>query len=272
MKILISSFDKYSDLWPVFFQCKQKYWQDCTYTCYLVSNTTTYNSESCESICTGTETNWCDRMEKALERIDDDYILLLLEDYLFGQRVDNEKIKKYEEFCVTNSVDYLRLIDIPHKDRFFERKVQCNSPDVFEVLQDEEYGVNLQPAIWRRTFLLDVLKKVNGNRSAWEVECYFLRKTECAESVPMDGCYTTIENVLNVHNGILKGKWFPDELSYFRRNGIVIEPGTRPQLTQSEFVRYKTKLFFREMLSSRQRRIVKRFLRNIGVKFASDRQ
>lgn len=269
MKIVISSFDQYSDIWPVFFKCKENYWKCNDYEWFLVSNKKKYITNNCKNILTGEEINWCDRMEKALKLVDDKYILLLLEDYLFGDYVDQEKVWKCVKFCEEKNANYLRLIDIPHSKHLFGIRYKKAEDGFYCIPQNEEYGINLQPAIWKKEYLLDVLKNVGGSRSAWEVECHFLRKTEKANGLPLEGCYTTSENILNIHNGVLKGKWFPNEVRYFRKRGIYIDE-TRATLGKCKYIRYRVKLLIRESLTSTQRKKVKCLLRKVGVSFASD--
>lgn len=50
--------------------------------------------EGIDTIKTGEEVDWSTRMLKALNEVNEEYVLILLEDYLIGRKVDSYSMRK----------------------------------------------------------------------------------------------------------------------------------------------------------------------------------
>lgn len=263
--LVIVSFDGYSDVWPAFLSCFDTYWANCPFDVYFVSNEKEIKTERLTFIRTGHETNWCDRVEKALVPLEYDKIILLLEDYLIGSPVDNILIEKYMDFFARNDCDYLRIYNNP------KTKQKCIDIElgIYPIAENEEYGINLQPSIWKREYLLDTLSSIQGKRSAWDFEVELLKRCSKATGIK-EHCFMTERNLLNIHNGVLKGKWFRHEVEYFARNGIIIDTSYRGILSRRSYGEYRLRLVLRELITPKHRKLLKRILRKTGMKFASD--
>lgn len=260
MTILVDSFDGYSDIWPTFFSIFKHYWPDCGYKIRLVSNSKEYNGSNV--IKTGEEVSWCERTLKAVNQVEEKYVLLLLEDYLLGKEVKSEEISECLDFIEKNNVKYLRLTPIP-KSRFPSAEGKTDF-----LYSDEEYAVNLQASIWDREFLIESLKKYNGN--AWDFELGFLSEAVNSGHSRLDGCYALKNDPLSIHNGVLKGKWFPSALRYYKRRGFKIDWKSRGKLSFKESFKYNIKVFVKNHISYGMRIKVKSLLKSLGVKFVSD--
>lgn len=259
LTVVVDSFDGYSDLWPCFFSVFQKHWADCPYDIKLVSNQKKF--DGIDTINVGEETCWSERTLKAIESINTDYVLLLLEDYFLGEPVKNKEIEQVISFMKQRKARYLRLTNIP-KSRFGSGEV------FFSLYADEEYAVNLQAAIWEKQFLLDSLKKYPGN--AWEFEIGFLREAVSSKHVELAGCFGMVQDPLHIHNGVLKGKWFPREIKFFAKKGIHISWEERGKLSLLQMAKYNLSVGLKNRLSYKMRKRIKLLLRKFGVKFASD--
>lgn len=259
--ILVVSFDGYSDVWPVFFKCKETYWKDCPYKTYLVTNNKDFDS-NCFVIKIGDEINWCDRLEDALKSIEEKDILLLLEDYLIGNILDSLEVSKYFDFYKKQNARYMRLIDIPRKHNVKK------DTKIYSIFENEEYGINLQPAIWNKKYLMSILTEVDGDRSAWEFEISLLKKTTNT-SKPIEGCFGTKKNVLKIHNGILKGKWFKNEVKYFKSRGIIIDTSYRGLLPDRDYFSHLIRRNIRETIPPSARKSLKKILIKLKFKFVS---
>lgn len=258
--ILVDSFDGYQDLWKPFFEIFKLKWDKCTFPIKLVSNHQTF--ESIETITTGDEVCWSERTLKALEQVDEEYILLLLEDYFIGKTVDNEYIDSIIKFMKRENARYIRFTNIP---------VSRNNPNkdqIFRLYADEEYAVNLQASIWKKEFLIESLLKYPGN--AWDFELGFLKQTINSKHIYLDGCYGLHNDPLDVKNGVLKGKWFPSTIRYCKGNGVDINWQNRGKLPWTKLIKYYVSISIKEKLSYKNRKILKKILKKIGFKFVSD--
>ena len=237
LTIVVDSFDGYSDLWSCFFSVFKKQWFDCPYDIKLVSNYKKY--DGIDTITVGEETCWSERTLKAIKQVDTEYVLLLLEDYLFGEPVKNDEIEKALSFMKKEGARYLRLTNIP-PSRF------SKGEEFFPLYADEEYAINLQAAIWEKSFLIESLEKYSGN--AWEFEIGFLRIAVNSEHVVLNDCYGMAKDPLHVRNGVLKGKWFPKEIKYFTKQGIDISWQDRGKLPFIQMSKYYVSVWLKNRL------------------------
>lgn len=258
--IIVDSFDGYSDIWPTFFDIFKTYWKDCPFEIKLVSNEKTF--DGVETILTGKETTWSDRTLSALKQVDTQYVLLLLEDYLLAKNVNSKQVLEAVDFLCKNNGKYLRFTNIP-KSRFSNK-----NDDVFCLYEDEEYAVNLQASLWEKSFLEKSLKKYKG--SAWNFEIGFLSETVDAPHIPLEGCYGLKNDPLNILNGVLKGKWFPSSIRYFKKRGFNIDWTGRGKLSFKQCLKYNISQYVKNSLSYSQRKILKKMLMKLGVKFVSN--
>lgn len=164
--ILVNSCDAYSDVWPLFFEALKLYWPKS-------SNLNIYlNCESVKKINdfdviflnfkNNSKDQWGQRFIHALNKIDDDFLLILLDDYILEDYIDEAKLD--ESLCVLkNNTDIAAC--------YLTKTAVKSSQTVagFCKLDDyENYRLNTGPALWRKTHLLSLLKNVD-NPWAWEV-------------------------------------------------------------------------------------------------------
>ena len=79
--LLISSCDAYEDLWEPFFTFLFRYWPDCPYPIYLITNHLSYPDSRVQTILSGDDKGWATNMRYALEKINSSHIIYLQDDY-----------------------------------------------------------------------------------------------------------------------------------------------------------------------------------------------
>jgi len=105
--------------------------------------------------------NWNTELKHQIEQlpIEIDYIVLVLDDFWFKNKLDYNELKYHLEFVKSVDADYLRLV--PLKRSLFGsillkiKGVFSHEPMKFE--NTEPYYSSLQVAIWKRQYLLDLL-------------------------------------------------------------------------------------------------------------------
>lgn len=264
--ILIASFDGYKDLWDPFFTIFNHFWKDCPYDKYLITNNLEYEKE--KTIKTGEEICWIDRMEKALNVIDYDYILFMMEDFFIGHEIDNKVIENVLTEFINKDAKYLKIST--------SEKINYNrtSWSFDKIKKNENYGIVLQAAIWKKTFLLEQLEiiKESGGESAWDFEIYFSKLAGVAnDNEYINHCYASNNDFLNIYNGVLKGKWIRKSIQYFNCQGIAIDLGERKVMTLGETFVYRVKGKLSSRMTPKTKKKVKRLLTKMGVKFYSIR-
>lgn len=163
--VLVCSCDKYADLLEPFSILWKKYWPDCPFETFLVTE-----SESENSLCfnrvfaCGKGYSWCGRLVKALDVIETPYIIMLCDDYFLTSLVDTEQMLcRLEQAKKYNAVN-LRLIPNPNPDN---RNSIPVADGLREYRKNTAYCIATQAGIWNRKFLRSL---ACGKESIWEFE------------------------------------------------------------------------------------------------------
>lgn len=212
LAILVISCDKYSDLWPIFFEFKKKYWPDCKYKTYLGSNYKKSGIDNVESISIGEDLSWADNVKKMLMSIDSEYILMLLEDFFIDRRIDNSIIEMALKFAKEEKIDCLRLEPLPPPPRIHHKFIK-----VGKLNPGAPYYVSTQPAIWKKSVLVELLHE---GYSAWEFE----QKNSkiCSEACKYN--FWGAKRYLFHHkNGVERGKYYRSTVDLLTKEGIHID-------------------------------------------------
>ena len=255
--VMVVSFDGYADVWDTFAECINKYWKDRVYNTYLITNNMLPNYEDIKVIKTGEEVSWSARMRTALQYIKEEYIILLLEDYLVDKVVDNDAVKEAVEFAKEKGTDYLRIAPIP--------KLRGASGYATIIDKMQLYGVNLQASIWKKEYLRKLLG--NDNFSAWEFEA----RQKFGSDERIDGmCYASNRYVIHYLNGIIQGKWNIKTLEQLKNIGISVHTGNRNVMKKSELIREDIRNFFSHAIPPQIIRMIKPVAKKMGLKFVTE--
>lgn len=264
LSIVITSFDGYSDLWETFFCIFNKYWSECKYPKFLINNNLKSNWGDVSAINTGEERNWKYRMIKGLESIKSKYVLIMLEDYLLGKKVSNVEIDKIIRFMEKNNIVMYKIDNQPKLNGKIEG---CSF--VSPIYKDTRYGVNFQTAVWNRRELIRIIKSLSGNQ-CWDFEYFFLKKTRGERHIPIKGFVSDKRNLMNIQNGVLRGKWFRSTLRFYKKRGYIIDTKEREIMTIKETVTYRLRCVSRKCFSDKMVYRVKKIANKIGIQFASE--
>lgn len=90
--LLVSSCDRYSDLWTPFFSLLNRYWAYCKFSKVLITEELKPEFPNVRALNLGSNLDWSSLLIKALDNIPTTYILLTLEDFFLRKDVNNDKI------------------------------------------------------------------------------------------------------------------------------------------------------------------------------------
>lgn len=201
--VAVLSCDNYSDVWGPFYTVFKKYW-DCPYEVYIVSET-----KDCGYFHTiKTTGSWTQRIKKALEQINTDYVIILLDDFLIRNKVDQRRI----DYCIGKFEPDIAVFN-------FEKEY-CYNIDIglegFKLRQNRQvYLCSCQPSIWNRKILIELLDK---EMSPWEWELQTI-----------DSKYRFFINsgdlIFDIGNkGTIKGgKWVREDIGFFKKENISVD-------------------------------------------------
>ena len=210
LDILIMSCDKYDDCWQPFSTLYNKYFSN-NYKTYIVTET-----KDCEYFDTIKKTGaWTKRLREALQDLDSDYVLLMLDDYFIRNKVDNERI----EYALNNFEDNTAWFN-------FEKAYDLNdTPSQYKGFKKRNNGIcktSCQAGIWNREKLIELL---NVNCSPWEWERL---------NISLDYDYYINSEDYIIDYGfkvgdfsIVGGKWSEEIVPFFEKENIKIDYNKR---------------------------------------------
>lgn len=195
------SSDGYDDCWEPFFKLKEKYWPNCPYKTYIVTEgkkckyAETIISEGC----------WTTRLREALKLIDNEYVLLMLEDFF---------IRDYVRQDIIDSIE----LDKDTAVYNFELSHVADESDWYLKENNTFYMNSCQPSIHNR---LKLIERLQSDQSAWEWELTRLNS-------PYKFYVNNRELIIDIgyykYNpfGIVRGKWAREVVKFFRKEGIKV--------------------------------------------------
>lgn len=205
--VLVMSCDAYRDLWRPFFTLFWRYWPDCPFPVYLGATYAKYDDQRVTTLAAGDET-WGNAFRRCLERIDAEYVLLLLEDYFLKDPISTPALLRALTTVDALEGAVLRLYPSPGPD------VELPGQDEIGLIcLDAPYRVSMQPAIWSRAALLHITR---DEESIWEFEWKGTRRSRAIDK----GFFATFEPVLRYRHVVERGRWFRSAAKHYRREQI----------------------------------------------------
>lgn len=226
--ILICSCDYYKECWEPIIYSFDKYWPNCEYKKYIVSNFADATLPNTEIIKVGEHKGWASDTLKAVGQIDCDYLIYFQEDYFLNKPVDNDAIKAHVEHCFREKVDYLKIEpDAPVRDKYrIGDSDYCSNPP------DQRYAINTAIAIWSKSLFSKIC--IPG-QTGWDFERKInpyvrkqfpeLKSEMLHTSVIVSKGITTITS-----NAIVRGKWTKAGVEFLKENGFEHLISNRPQM------------------------------------------
>jgi len=212
--MLLLSCDKYSDVWDDFFNLKERFWPDCEYQWYIVTETKDYERDKVSTIKCGTELNWAGRFRKAVNQVRTPFIGLYLEDYFIKAPIDNDRIKSFVDLMEKEHVSFLNLGDV-FRHILRQPNLEYFAPNIVKIPQHLRYGIDTAAAIWHKDYLLEKLGE--GDYSAWKFET-----DRCAEAASEKGlgglilCDDQLSFNVSRIPVIIQGQLYPNAIKYFK--------------------------------------------------------
>lgn len=263
VSIVVIGFDGYKDVWDHYFNLINKYWYNRPKT-YLFTNELTITYENTLTIPCGKNSEWSLKVKKAMEIIDTKYVVLLLEDFFTNSNVDSTKLYELISCMEKNDLKYCKLLN--------QSKIRGESFDNKDYLhvipKDDKYGISLQPAIWEKEFLKELVG--NENYNAWIFE--FNRVANPIQNQNQINCIADDRNVLNITHAIVQSKYLRKAIKSFKKQNYIINTNERRQLTFIENLKYDLKCWFSEYTPTFLKPIFKSIGRLMKIDFVSDRQ
>lgn len=218
LSILIFSCDFYKDCWEPMLFSLDKYWPNCPYHKYVISNHESIEWHNTTFIKVGDHQGFGNDMRKALPQIPTKYVMYFQEDNFLERPVDNEAILLHLEHCIKNEIDFLKLsYDAMPKD-----SLRVGNSDYCSNPIDREYAINTAVAIWNKDALYQL--SVPGF-SIWDFEKKILNYVkENRINIKSETLHSSLFNTKGITpilgNGVQGGKWTRRGAQFLKDNGF----------------------------------------------------
>lgn len=156
--IVISTWDKGSKLWPIIQHCFDKYWKDCPYEVYFLTNT--LDAPFGKTIKVGEDKGWYHMVTTALPQIPYSSFIFLIDDYWLYNKVDQETLSKLVATVETKEADYIRIVPSRGAVQYYNENLKYFNLDY-------QYRTSLGPSIWNKDFFLSLLRE---EENIWQFE------------------------------------------------------------------------------------------------------
>ena len=255
--VLILSCDKYSDLWEPFFELFFKHWPDCPYKIYLSSNKVPFKTKyPVENIMTHDDPDWSTSYRKILDRISEEYVLVLLEDIFITSGIETRQIENIFKFMKTTKAKHIHLRPLPQPDRLVDNNLKLG---LYE--KGCPYRVNAA-GFWNKSDLYSLL--IPGE-SPWNFEIMGSYRSSYS-----DGFYCLTKQLFTWVHVVDKGSWLQDAVAYCQKNNIIIDLSKRPILKISRKISTMMKIYYFDLIilvSWKTRLKILNFMRKVFVSY-----
>jgi len=243
--VMVVSCDNYSDIWSSFFHLFNRFWPDCPFPVYLISNQKKCDIPSVISITVGEDVSWSDNLQLALDQAKEEFVLMWIDDLFLLNKVNTEALLRICSEFIKIQGNYIRLNPTIKADTSFNQYFGLASPGTI-------YRTSTVLSLWRKDVLRSLLKK---GESAWDFEIFGTVRSD-----KYAGFYATWRNNFKVLNCIIKGKWHRYAVKKMVTLGIDIHSDKRKIMTLREhlttqFLWLRSRLFV--LVPSKYRRQLK---------------
>jgi hypothetical protein len=197
--VLVNSSDSGLDIFEIVFQNSEKIWGSCDWPRYVGFTSQHADKHGFKAVTAMGATGWREQLGAQLDSLpaEIEYVLRLEEDFLFLSPVDGEKLNAIAALMVREDLAYVNLHPVARNlpgsaVELVRRKLSRRSVRLLSF--SEPYYSSLTPAIWKRSYLRQLLRQP-GN--IWEFEHIVTDRRH----------YAVWETVLDYDGIVTKGKW-----------------------------------------------------------------
>ena len=230
MGIIVMTSDKYKDVWTPFYYLLEKYWADCCYPIYHVSErerpVTSFPVQHIELRPTD---SWNEILSMALEKIPQEYILLLLSDFFLIRDVNSNKIEEYLNVLDKENAAFLRIFPCPGPHYSYK-----NYLDIGLIEKKTPYSISTQATIWKK---IDLQKFICKFKDDSELEILGSQRSDELDKDLLSVNIIDKNKKLEEQNyaftylctAVIQGKWKRDAVKLCKRENIKIDLNYRKQ-------------------------------------------
>jgi hypothetical protein len=198
--VLVTASDDTKDVFDITFQNSERIWHECDWPRYVGFTSKHPDAFGFKSLAAKTGADWRGRLVDYLDGLPDpiQYVMLVIEDYLFTAPVDGRELNAVADLIVRNDLTYVRLIPVTRNlyGRGIERLRRLfDKRPLRPLVRSEPYYSSLNVAIWKRDYLRSLLHQPG---TVWQFE----------RIVSSNRHYAVWHPVVRFQALVGKGKWY----------------------------------------------------------------
>ncbi len=228
---LIISCDKYAELWDTHFKCLDKYWADCPFPKFILTNHKDSPRSDIRAIKVGDDSTWSANLKKAIELLRKEYefVLVTFEDLFLVEEVNSRFLESVLESFHTLHGKFLQLI------KWHNNPIKVNSL-LGLIERGSLYRPNCVYSLWDIEVLDSLLLP---EENAWEFE-----KRGSVRSDKYEDFYVVLSDVFRYRNTVVRGKILRKDARQFNMMNTEILPVMDWKETVQFYLRYWSLCFF----------------------------
>lgn len=217
--VLVNSSDQARDIFEIVYANSDTIWRGCDWPRFVGFTTPSPNLYGFSTVATNGTGGWREQLGAQLDQLPPqiEYVMRLEEDFLFLSPIDGERLDVIANEMLRRDLAYVNLSPVSRSlvGSFFEIVRRGLSRKLLRPLSiHEPYYSSLTPAIWKRSYLRDLLRRP-GN--IWEFEHIVTDRRH----------YAVWQPVLRFDALVSKGKWLPRAPKQLARQGLSLSSSQR---------------------------------------------
>jgi hypothetical protein len=243
ISILVSTCDSYHDVLNLFFESFIDNWPNCKCQIIINGEKKKYINRNLNIINhLSDEITWGARLLSSLNKIDNDYVIVLLDDYIIESPIDSVKLNN--ALSLIQNDKNISCIYLYHESSLVMNPSEIKNYNI--VANNSLYKINTLPSIWNRQELIKVLEKEDD---PWTWEAFSMYRESAKKSL----IYSVSNENNNIYNysaktggAVYRGKWVKEVvidkiLKYNMPNDFT----KRAYLDENEIIKRSFKYLFR---------------------------
>lgn len=224
LTILLYSCWKNKDMWEIFMTLFHKYWADCRYKIFLLTDRCDGKREDYGFdevvVC---DSSWHDMIMAGIRQADTEFVSLWMDDYLLCDYIRNEDIEYYIAKARRHHAANIRLAESPT----VPASVYGKDAELNFYKPGTAYSFSTQVGIWNADFLK---KNVKKEWSAWDFE----RKGSIEVRDIKHPLLASRNYTFPYEEGVRRGKWMDNGIRLCKRNNIKLDFAKRKPMSNFE--------------------------------------
>jgi len=214
--VFICSSDNRLDILDRVLPSVLKFWTDCPYPIYVGLNTPNVTWDKVTTLV-AKASEWRTEVLEQIRQIRETHLIVILDDFLFQERVDQSRLSELVAEAVDRELPYLRLL--PLRKSLSQRLIRSRTratDDIESIHARRPFFSGLQIALWRKEHFALLLEP---HGTIWDFE---------HRSTPGIPHYViTSSPPIKYRHLVEKGRWLPYSQTLLRLANLSTDLGSR---------------------------------------------